>query len=191
MLSATFAGAATGIRWKIQGNAGGETLPDPVRGPFNAGGLYGERMGWQLPGFADGGWKTATLPRATDQPGVDWYRTTFRLDLPAGQDVPIALRIHDLVPHHYRAIVFVNGWQIGRYISDVGPQTDFELPSGLLNPRGENTVAIAAWSTAHDGGLGEVSLVMQGNYRTSLEQRAVEAPGYRDVIRATKAVLSR
>jgi beta-galactosidase len=168
LLSATFAGASTQIHWKIQGNADGEDLADPVRGPFNAGGLYGERMGWQMPGFADRGWKTVTLPHGTDKPGVDWYRTTFHLDLPVGQDVPIALRIHDLAPHHYRAIVFINGWQIGRYISDVGPQTDFELPSGLLNQHGDNTIAIAAWSTAHDGGLGEVSLVMQGNYRTSL-----------------------
>lgn len=188
LLSATFAGATPDIRWKIQGNVGGENLADPVRGPFNAGGLYGERMGWQLPGFVDAGWKTTTLPHATEQPGVDWYRTTFHLDLPSGQDVPVALRIHDLVPHHYRAIVFINGWQIGRYISDVGPQTDFELPSGLLNPQGENTIAIAAWSSAHDGGLGEVSLVMQGNYRTSLQQRAVQAPAYRDVMRAQKPV---
>ncbi|MGE7136724.1 beta-galactosidase [Luteibacter sp. NPDC031894] len=184
LLSATFAGADTAVHWKIQGNTGGEDLPDPVRGPFNAGGLYGERMGWQLPGFADGGWKTTTLPHVTDKPGVDWYRTTFRLDLPAGQDVPLALRIHDLAPHRYRAVVFINGWQIGRYISDVGPQTDFELPSGLLNQHGDNTVAIAAWSTAHDGGLGEVSLVMQGNYRTSLEQHTVKAPAYGDVMRA-------
>ncbi len=186
LLSATFAGTPTEIRWKIQGNAGGENLPDPVRGPFNAGGLYGERMGWQLPGFADGGWKPTTLPHSTDKPGLDWYRTTFRLDLPAGQDVPIALRIHDLAPHRYRAIVFINGWQIGRYISDVGPQTDFELPSGLLNQHGDNTIAIAAWSTAHDGGLGEVSLVMQGNYRTSLEQHTVKTPGYREVVRVQK-----
>jgi beta-galactosidase len=187
LLSADFAGAPTEIRWRIQGNVGGENLVDPVRGPFNAGGLYGERMGWQLPGFADGGWTAATLPRHTDTPGVDWYRTNFRLDLPDAQDVPIALRIHDAAAHRYRAIVFINGWQIGRYISDVGPQTEFELPSGLLNRHGENTLAIAAWSTAHDGGLGEVSLVMQGNYRSSLRQRAVAAPDHREVMRAREA----
>ncbi|MGN6479398.1 beta galactosidase jelly roll domain-containing protein [Luteibacter sp.] len=82
--------------------------------------------------------------------------------------MPIAVRIKDAVPHHYRAIIFINGWQIGRYISDVGPQTDFELPPALLKRNGENTIAIAAWSTAQDGGLGEVSLVMQGNYRSGL-----------------------
>ena len=188
LIGASFAGAPTDIRWKIQGNAGGEALPDPIRGPFNAGGFYGERMGWHLPGFSDARWATTTLPRATDKPGVDWYRTSFRLDLPAGQDVPIALRIHDIAPHHYRAIIFINGWQMGRYISDVGPQTDFELPAGLLNTHGDNTIAIASWSTAQDGGLGEVSLVAQGNVRSSLEVRTVEAPDYEQVMRAQRAL---
>ncbi|KAF1004087.1 MAG: Beta-galactosidase [Luteibacter sp.] len=179
LISATFADAPTAIQWKIQGNEGGENLPDPVRGPFNAGGLYGERVGWHLPGFPDKGWSSTPLPRATDIPGVDWYRTTIHLDLPADQDVPIALRIHDAVPHHYRALVFINGWQVGRYNSDVGPQTDFELPPGLLHAHGDNTIAIASWSTAYDGGLGEVSLVIQGNYRTSLRPADVQAPNYK------------
>ncbi|UPG88513.1 beta-galactosidase [Luteibacter aegosomaticola] len=166
LMSATLQGSQAPIAWKLQGNVGGEDLPDPVRGPFNIGGLYGERKDWHLPGFSDAAWAKTTLPHATDKPGVDWYRTTFTLDIPKNQDVPIALRIRDAAPHHYRAIIFINGWQIGRYISDVGPQTDFELPAGLLNPQGKNTIAIAAWSTAQDGGLGEVSLVMQGNYLT-------------------------
>jgi beta-galactosidase len=186
LIAASFAGTPTDIHWRIQGNVGGENLLDSVRGPFNAGGFYGERMGWQLPGFADSRWATTTLPRATDKAGVDWYRTSFHLDLPSGQDVPIALRIHDIAPHHYRAIVFINGWQIGRYISNVGPQTDFELPAGLLNAHGDNTIAIASWSTAQDGGLGEVSLVAQGNYRTSLHVKNVAAPDYNQVMQAQK-----
>jgi beta-galactosidase len=169
LLSARLEGSDAAIHWKIQGNVGGEDLPDTMRGPFNIGGLYGERNGGHLPGFNDSGWAKATLPRATDKPGMDWYRTSFSLDIPDGQDVPLAIRIHDAAPHHYRAIIFINGWQIGRYISDVGPQTDFELPPGLLNKHGENTIAIASWSTAQDGGLGEVSLVMQGNYTTGLK----------------------
>lgn len=173
LISATLAGNAATIRWKIQGNLGGEDLPDTMRGPFNVGGLYGERMGWHLPDAADGRWASATLPQATTKPGVAWYRTHFKLDIPAGQDVPIAVRIHDAVPRHYRAIVFVNGWQVGHYMSDVGPQTDFEIPPALLHPNGDNTIAIAAWSTAQDGGLGEVSLVMQGNYRSAFRQEAV------------------
>jgi len=41
---------AVPIRWRIQGNRGGEDGADRVRGPFNEGGLYGERAGWHLPG---------------------------------------------------------------------------------------------------------------------------------------------
>ena len=41
----------TAVTWKIQGNQGGEDIADPVRGPVNNGGLYGERAGWYLPGY--------------------------------------------------------------------------------------------------------------------------------------------
>ncbi|MFS2021468.1 beta galactosidase jelly roll domain-containing protein, partial [Massilia sp. CT11-108] len=41
---------AVPIRWRIQGNQGGEDIADRVRGPYNDGGLYGERAGWHLPG---------------------------------------------------------------------------------------------------------------------------------------------
>ena len=51
---------AVPISWKIQGNKGGEDIADPVRGPMNEGGQYGERNGWHLPGFDDSGWERAT-----------------------------------------------------------------------------------------------------------------------------------
>ena len=44
------------ISWRIQGDLGGEQLADPVRGPENNGGLFGERHGWYLPGYPDGDW---------------------------------------------------------------------------------------------------------------------------------------
>lgn len=49
----TFKGASPKVSWRVQG----ETGPDPVRGPQNNGGLYGEREGWHLPGFDDADWK--------------------------------------------------------------------------------------------------------------------------------------
>ncbi|RKO83192.1 galactose-binding domain-like protein, partial [Blyttiomyces helicus] len=49
--------AAPTIEWKINGNPGGEHLADTVRGPYNVGGLFGERAGYHLPGFPDDGWK--------------------------------------------------------------------------------------------------------------------------------------
>lgn len=46
-------------------------------------------------------------------------------------------------------MIFVNGWNLGQYIAGVGPQHTFVLPTGILNPRGHNTIALAVTS---DGG---------------------------------------
>jgi beta-galactosidase len=178
LIGASLVGSSAAIAWRIQGNRGGETPIDSVRGPMNNGGLYGERMGWSLPGFPDRHWRNATLPHRVSKPGVGWYRTTFRLNLPANQDVPIGLKISDNSSRHYRALIFINGWQFGRYINHLGPQHVFVLPPGILHPHGQNTIAIASWSTEHAGGLGEVSLVKLGNYRSALRVRPVRAPGY-------------
>ncbi len=177
LVSTQWLGASPSITWRIQGARGGEDLADPVRGPYNNGGLYGERHGWSLPGYADGKWQNVALPNRIDQPGVDWYRTTFTLKLPRDQDVPVALKIEDAPDRHYRARIFINGWQFGRYVNALGPQHVFVLPPGILNPDGKNTIAIASWSTEHSGGLGKVSLVELGNYRTSLRVEMVKSPG--------------
>jgi hypothetical protein len=50
-----------------------------------------------------------------------------------------------------------------------------------LNPHGRNTIAIADWNTGTRGGLGKVSLVTLGNYRSALHVRLVPAPGYREL----------
>ncbi|MBB6243234.1 beta galactosidase jelly roll domain-containing protein [Rhodanobacter sp. MP1X3] len=84
---ATLSGSSATIDWCIQGGRGGETLVDPVRGSLNNGDLYGERMGWTLSGYPDRDWPLVTFPRATSEPGADWYRTTFTLDIPADQYV--------------------------------------------------------------------------------------------------------
>ncbi|HEY4146074.1 beta-galactosidase [Pinirhizobacter sp.] len=190
LYKATFLGSDAAIHWRIQGNLGGEDGLDTVRGPFNNGGLYGERMGWPLPGFDDKTWKDATLPSTATEASVQWYRTNVTLDLPPGQDIPIALEIEDASERPYRALIFVNGWQVGRYISDVGPQHEFELPAGLLHAHGPNTIAIASWTTGVGGGLGKVSLIVQGNVTTSLKIEDVAAPGYQDLEGKIKAAAS-
>ena len=42
-------------QWRVTGTVGGGANLDPMRGPYNEGGLYAERMGWHLPGFNDNG----------------------------------------------------------------------------------------------------------------------------------------
>jgi beta-galactosidase GanA len=177
LVTAAIAGDA--ITWRLQGNLGGETPVDPVRGQMNSGGLFGERTGEFLPGFPDGGWPRVGLPHADPLPGVAWYRTTFPLDLPRDQDVPIALRLAPASGVHDRVLIFLNGWNVGQYVSDLGPETDFALPAGILRADGENTLALAVWSpVAGQGGLGQVSLVAKGDHASGLRIHDVPAPGF-------------
>ena len=116
------------MTWRIQGTRGGENGLDPTRGPLNTGGLFGERAGWSLPGFPDASWSPVSLPTSKARAGVTWYRTTTTLALPKGQDTSIALHIADDPARHYRAEIYVNGWQLGNYINDVGPRAHVPDP---------------------------------------------------------------
>jgi beta-galactosidase GanA len=163
------AGAAVTVPvgWRIQG---GDPTADRTRGPLNNGGLYGERAGWYLSGYRDAGWARGTLPAATAPAGTSWYRTTFRLTVPAADDASLGLTIGDPgTPRssaHYRALIFMNGWNVGQYIADVGPQHTFPVPTGILDPHGTNTVAIAVTSDGGPGnGLEPVHLTDLGTVR--------------------------
>jgi hypothetical protein len=150
---------------------------------MNAGGLFGERTGEFLPGFPDESWQRVALPHADPLPGVAWYRTTFSLEIPRDQDVPISLRLGAAPGVHDRVLIFLNGWNVGQFVSDLGPQTDFVLPPGILRSDGENTLALAVWSpVAGQGGLGQVSLVAKGNYATGLHIGDVPAPGFSEAV---------
>ena len=83
--------------------------------------------------------------------------------MPPGLDASLGLTITDAAAKSYRAQIFLNGWNVGQYISNVGPQSTFVLPNGLLQPRGENTLAIAVLADGStDTGLGTVSLANLG-----------------------------
>jgi hypothetical protein len=181
--AATMVGASTGVQWKIQGSPGGENLIDPVRGPMNIGGLYGERHGWFLSGYPDHSWSKVSLPHQWSTiglpAGIGWYRTEFSLHLPPRKDVPIGLKMSDDPARHYRALIFLNGWMLGIYANDLGPQHIFSLPTGILNPNGTNTLAIAVWGEdAASAGLGAVSLYEYGAYEGAVPVAPVDAPGW-------------
>ncbi|PZG79067.1 beta-galactosidase, partial [Streptomyces sp. NTH33] len=142
LTAVTFAGGTPKVRWRIQGAA----APDPVRGPLNNGGLYGEREGWHLPGFPDGDWERVSFPRAVRRQGVTWYRTTFRPAVDPGVDASVGLTLEDDPHRAYRAQIFLNGWNLGQYVNGVGPQHTFVLPNGILRTRGTNTLALAVLS---------------------------------------------
>ncbi|MFI6095778.1 beta-galactosidase [Lentzea sp. NPDC051213] len=179
LIGARLTGAPTSVTWRLQGVRGGENGIDPVRGPLSTGGLYGERAGWSLPRFPDQDWKPVTLPASVPEAGVTWYRTTSTLDLPKGQDTSLGIEFTDNPDRRYRALLFVNGWQIGHYINHVGPQHSFPVPNGVLNPNGTNTIALAVWNLdATTGGLGQVKLVNYGSHASALTVRQNASPAY-------------
>ncbi len=174
LTAAAFKGASPEVSWRIQGAA----APDPVRGPQNNGGLYGEREGWHLPGFADDGWEAAELPRADKGMGVTWYRTGFRMSVPEGVDASVGLVLEDDPGRAYRVQIFLNGWNLGQYVNDVGPQHTFVLPSGVLRTRGDNTLALAVLSDGtSEVGPGVVRLELLGSAAGGVPVTSVVSPG--------------
>jgi len=159
---------ATALSWRIQGRRGGE-VSDAIRGPYNEGGLYGEREGWPTSEGREPQWIAASLPASNRTPGVTWYRTDVTLSLPKDQDTSLGIQINDPPGRRYRAILFVNGWHMGNYVSDLGPQHSFPIPEGVIHAQGSNAIMLAVWKTDEsEGDLGEVSLVNYGSYKSDI-----------------------
>lgn len=154
--------------WKIQGNAGGEKNIDPVRGPLNEGGLYGERLGWHLPGFKPDSTFTSSSPlTGLKKAGVQWYITDFTLDIDSDLDVPLGIEFSAPKTTKARVLFFVNGYQYGKYIPYIGPQTKFVIPPGIVNNKGKNRLAISLWAMDGNGAAVEgVRLITYGKYQS-------------------------
>lgn len=161
--------------WKVQGKIGGYVnFPDKVRGVLNEGGLFGERKGWHLPGFPTSDWDSrpisSGLPNGAS--GFGFFVTTFKLDMPRGLDIMMSFFFGEAQGQPYRALLFVNGWMMGKRVANLGPQSKFPVHEGILNYHGENTVAVALWvmtpnktaapdlqlvlDAVYDGGVGDV-----------------------------------
>jgi beta-galactosidase GanA len=176
---------AVPIQWRIQGNKGGEAIADLVRGPMNNGGLYGEREGWYLPqgkgANAGTGWAVAKTGDAPPAPGTYWLRTTFNLDLPKGHDIQLGIAFGDTTKprsdRETRALIFVNGWNMGQFISHIGPQRTFVVPPGILNPNGDNTIALAVTTDGKpENALEPVRLVNLRTARGGVPLEIMPAP---------------
>ncbi|PIL34820.1 hypothetical protein GSI_02607 [Ganoderma sinense ZZ0214-1] len=127
--------------WKVQGKVGGYTdFPDKVRGVMNEGGLFGEREGWHLPGFDTSGWASRDLSEGlpSGSAGVGFFVTTFDLAFPKNTDVLVSFQFEAENTQPYRALLF--------RVANVGPQTRFPVPPGILDYNGKNTVAVALWA---------------------------------------------
>ncbi|KAH9948330.1 glycoside hydrolase superfamily [Amylocystis lapponica] len=134
--------------WKVQGKLGGYTeYPDKTRGLLNEGGFYAERAGWHLPGFDTSSWTARNLSEGlpSGSAGVGFFVTTFDLALPAGTDTLMSFQF-DTSDQPYRALLFVNGWNYGKRVANIGPQTKYPVPQGILDYNGTNTLAVALWA---------------------------------------------
>lgn len=155
------------VKWKVTGNLGGEDYKDRARGPLNEGGLYAERQGYHLPGAPASDWEDSAGPsEGISAPGVAFYSTTFDLDMPAGYDIPLSFSFTNstsdtAAPAYYtsssalstayRIQIFVNGYQFGEYVHNIGPQDVFPVPEGIWNYHGSNYVAMSLWALEEGG----------------------------------------
>ncbi|KAI0783038.1 glycoside hydrolase superfamily [Abortiporus biennis] len=171
--------------WKIQGNLGGEDFPDKVRGPLNEGGLFVERQGGHLPGAPPTlfNQSSCTPLNGITSAGIRAYKTSFNLDIPTNVDAPVALQFTRTPSSSYRSVIYINGWQFGRFNSKDGPQTVFPLPEGILNHRGSNDLVVTLWSLDANGAtIADLELVTTGIISSSKEAVAqVQSPSFSDL----------
>lgn len=176
----------TGFKtWKVQGNAGGSANIDPVRGPMNEGGLHPERLGWHLPEFDPKSWTRGTDPfEGIESAGIRYYLTSFHLNIDSDLDVPLGLELGVPEGTVARVMIWINGYQYGKYVPHIGPQTRFSIPPGIINNRGKNTLGLSLWAQTDEGAsLDKVELFTYGKYHTDFKFNrdwSYLQPGYED-----------
>ncbi|KAI7199052.1 glycoside hydrolase family 35 protein, partial [Hortaea werneckii] len=175
LLGVTLAGGNSTLdftQWKIQGNAGADANIDPVRGSLNEDGIHGTRVGWHLPGFDPTGdaWSEGSPLDGLNNSGISWYITHFNLDVDEDLDIPLGIEFG--APEDTLASVnlYVNGYQYGKYIPQIGPQTRFPFPPGVVNNQGNNTIAVSLWAQTDAGArLSTASLFAYEKYQTGFD----------------------
>jgi beta-galactosidase len=168
--------------WKVAGTAGSSSPHgslDPLRTRYNEGGLAAERQGWHLPGFTSSpshspsSWLPSSPSEGFSSPGVRFYRGTLPLHLPLGMDVSLAFRFRSQDPQNlgYRVLLFVNGWQYGRYYPSIASEDTFPVPAGILDYDGENVVGLAVWALTPHGARVGVDVVVRYAVESGFDSR--------------------
>ncbi|GIC84200.1 glycoside hydrolase family 35 protein [Aspergillus udagawae] len=165
------------VSWKLTGNLGGEDYIDLARGPLNEGGLYAERQGWHQPKPPSEHWQISSPFTGLDEAGIGFYSTSFHHDIP----LSFVFSDNSATTKPYRVLLYVNGYQFGKFIPHIGPQTEFHVPQGILNYQDENWVALTLWAQESDGArLGGFHLTNSTPVRSALgEIAASEQPAYK------------
>jgi len=107
------------------------------------------------------------------------------LSIPSGLDASLGLHFVRTPSSNYRSLIFVNGWQFGKFISNFGPQTVFPVPEGILNHHGTNELAVTLWSLDGQGAqINDLELVSLGVFTSGKEVVTgglVDSPTYQDL----------
>jgi len=146
--------ATAPITWKLTGNLGGERYADRARGPLNEGGLWAERQGYHLPAPPVERFAPRSPLTGLDGAGVGFFTAKLPLSYPSEQyDIPVAFVFGNASAGVgvYRTLLYVNGFQFGRYTSNMGPQAVFPVPEGILNHGGDNWISVALWALEEKG----------------------------------------
>ncbi|KAF8670795.1 Beta-galactosidase, domain 3 [Rhizoctonia solani] len=163
--------------WKLTGNVDGENTKDIIRGPLHEGGLYVERIGAIFPNYKfTSAWNSSKTDASCspyvgiNKAGIKAYKTKFNLSIDQSTDVTVAFKLDRNPNSNYRARLYVNGWQFGRHVSNLGPQTVYPIPEGILNHRGENDVLLTIWSLDSTGAkIPTIELVASPAFASSKE----------------------
>lgn len=112
--------------------------------------------------------ETETTTLVVPAAGIRVFRTVVPLSVPEGLDVSISFQFSapgngssstksTFVPedaahsNQVRALLFVNGYQYGRFNPYIGNQITFPVPTGILDYDGDNTIAVTLWSQSAEG----------------------------------------
>ena len=99
--------------------------------------------------------------------GVGLYEAQFRLQ---GVDTKATALCLALEPGRGKANLYVNGYLIGRYWPERGPQRRFFLPWGIVDPDADNQLAITVWKRSERAALGGVRLELVQKRRAPSER---------------------
>lgn len=148
---------------------------------MNEGGTYGERQGWHLPGYDTSSWISRSLSDGlpSKTAGIGFFVTTFELNIPLHLDVPISF-VFDYGNNNqlYRALLFVNGWHMGKRVANLGPQSKFPVHQGILDYGGKNTVALVLWATNNQAISPSLTLVADNIIEGGVGPIAMNNPGW-------------
>ena len=141
----------------------------------------GDNKQWKNTSYNDELWRKINVPAEWEFEGYDnydgyaWYRTTFRLPSDLKNET-LYLVLGKIDDYDY---VYINGKLIGSVFDlekdgefkrkgyEYNARRAYEIPENVLNPNGENVIAVRVYDGQIRGGIyeGPIGLMTESNYR--------------------------